>query len=328
MSRELPSGPGRISGRGTHDAEVCTFEGDRLLFSTDEFSAEDRFPAADPFALGWNIAAGAISDIVATGGTPHYFAHALTVDERWNAAFCMHYCRGVRNVLEHYGTTFIGGDIGRAAAWRCTASVIGTPSGRIIGRQGANAGDHLFVTGSIGGGNFNAAIDLHSDRLPDPAARFGTVRFRLHAAGIPLVAKWARACIDTSDGLFNALITLADMNRTGFRIDRIPLLKRGIVAAKLLQLPEELLFLGECGEYELLIVVHDGHTAGLLAEADKLKYPLKYIGRLTDTHEGRFLPFGKRPVDVSGLSIRARDYSDTSTYLGAIQQWIATVKNG
>ena len=328
ISRELPSGPGRISGVGTHDAEVCAFNGDRLLFSTDEFSAEDRFPADDPFTLGWNIAAGAISDIVATGGIPRYFSHALTVDDRWNTTFCTRFSRGIRKVLEHYGTTFIGGDIGRSNAWRCTTSVIGIPSDRIVGRAGAAAGDHLFVTGSIGGGNFNAAIDLYSDRLPGPVPRLGTIRFHLHAAGIPIVSQWATACIDTSDGLCNALLTIADMNRTGFYIDRIPLLQRGVALAKVLRVPEALLYFGECGEYELLFAVPERRVKDLLAEARRVHYPVRRIGRVTAAHEGRMLPVGGRMIDADTFTLRARDFSDTATYLGAMRQWITTVEKG
>ena len=328
ISREIPSGPARISETWSHDAEVCAFEGDRLLFTTDEFSDEDRFPAADPFSLGWNIAAGAISDIIAVGGTPLYFAHALTVDKRWDTAFLTRYCKGVRSVLEHYDVTFIGGDIGRSTNWRCTISIIGKPLHRIVGRKGANVGDWLYVTGKIGGGNYNAALTLFKSNVTTSLATRSAVRFSILHRYLPVVTRFATACIDTSDGLFAALSTLADKNRLGFQVDSIPTLKRGIIAARMFALPEELLFLGECGEYELLFSAREHDRKNIFSTAKKLKCPLYCIGKLTGTSDRRTITSEKRTLDLSGSAIRARDFPDTNTYLKAMKQWIQTAKNG
>ena len=139
FSSMLPSG--RANDCFESDAEIISLNGaPNGLFTTDEFSAEDLFRENDPYLLGWNIAAGAISDILACGGVPLYYAHALTVDPRWDADYLRGLGTGVRDVLQATGARFIGGDCGRFEVWRCTVSVIGWCEGAPVRRRGARPG--------------------------------------------------------------------------------------------------------------------------------------------------------------------------------------------
>ncbi|MBN1577787.1 MAG: hypothetical protein JW913_14600 [Chitinispirillaceae bacterium] len=329
ISHEIPSGPARLSMPWTHDAEVCAFGAGNLLFTTDEFSAEDHFPASNPRCLGWNIAAGAISDIIATGGTPLYYAHALTVDDAWDGNYLIRFCRGVREVLKRYGVTFIGGDVGRTDRFRCTASVIGKPSQRVLCRTGSAPGDRLYVTGRIGAGNYNAALDLFggSGRRAAIVAH-GAMRFLLLDKCAPVVTRYATACIDTSDGVFLAADTLADVNSSGYRIENLPYSAQGIAAARLLKLPKLLLFLGECGEYELLFSVRPGDEAAMLSEVRKRRCAAYRIGEVVAAQDERTVHDGARRLDLTGLTLRGRDFADTRKYLEALEQWIRTERNG
>ena len=329
ISREIPSGPGRLSTTFTHDAELCAFPGGNLLFTTDEFSGEDHFPVANPFCLGWNITAGAISDIIATGGTPLYYAHALTVDSRWDEPYLRQFCRGVRTVLQHYGTCFIGGDIGTASTFRCTASVIGRPSSRPLCRKGAAPGDLLYLSGKIGAGNFNAALSLFGDSsLRTRLATRGTMRFSLLDICGPVVARYASACIDSSDGVFVAADTLADVNNVGYRIGTLPCITRGKAAARLLHLPETMLFFGECGEYELLFTVHPADEEALLDDLRSHRCSAYRIGEVVEPPSVRNIRDGKIRIDCRGPVPRGRDFSETGEYLKALHTWIQTRQNG
>ena len=158
MDKLLPQK--RLNRCNESDCEIIILGGKRFLYTTDEFSAEDRFCERDPRLLGWNIAAGAISDIYACGGAPIYYAHSLTVAKTWDTAFVEGFGRGVADALRKSGALFIGGDCGQAQAWRCCVSVIGACKGAPMTRVGARPGHGIYLSGRIGAGNVQAALDV------------------------------------------------------------------------------------------------------------------------------------------------------------------------
>lgn len=319
----LPSGKGRLSTPHSHDAEVCLFNGDRVLFTTDEFSDEDLFPDQPPFILGWNIAAGAISDIIATGGHPEYYAHALTIGSNWDVPYLKEFCRGVSKVLGKYGVTFIGGDAGKSEKYRCTASVVGKPIRKSVGRSGASSGDFIFSSGGFGGGNVNAAISLYGGKGPlSGLSNVSVVKFHILYSYASLIAQFASSCIDTSDGFFRSLETIAERNNLGYFVEKIPLLKRGIVAAKIVSLPVSLLFFAECGEYELLFTVPQKKVQDMYTVAKKVHCAPLYIGKMVSQPDKRQIHFGKSRFNGAAMNINGRDFADPKDYLREVTLWI------
>lgn len=274
------------------DSEVLNFAGKNMLFTTDEFSGEDMFSEKDPYVLGHNIAVGAISDIYASGGTPLFYAHSLTVNELFNEKFLEKFYRGIAGVLTEAGAAFIGGDFGRAGEWRCCASVIGV-SERPVFRSGAKAGDNIYITGKVGGGNLQAAAMIYNINAAG-------IKFKLRKAESELIRQYATSCMDTSDGAFNAVNTISRMSGTGFDLFNIPYIKAGRIAAKLLGLPEEMLFFCECGEYELLFTA-------------PRELPFYKIGRVTES--GKLL----HNKDISKINISAREFENMADYLKAVK---------
>ena len=67
-----------------------------------------------------------------------------------------------------------------------------------------------------------------------------------------LINKYSKCCIDTSDGLFNALNTISTQSNTGYEITNIPYVNLGLATSKLFSLPIELLFLCEFSKLLLL----------------------------------------------------------------------------
>lgn len=295
LSGRMPRANTQINGLFESDAEILKF-GDRyLLFSTDEFSDEDLFSTKDPYGLGHNIACAAISDILASGGTPLYYAHSLTVDNRFDKRYMERFSDGVGDVLREAGVGFIGGDFGQADSWRCCVSVIGMADKPVL-RSGAQAGDHIYITGPIGAGNMQAALGLYhvpfTGIIPNFTLRMNALEdIRMHAT----------SCIDTSDGLFQSVKMLADMSNTGFALNGIPYLGSGKMLAKLTGLPIEMLALCECGEYELLFT-------------SSVELPYPKIGRVTE----RARTLGGR--DVAHIDLSARSHKDLSAYLKEVKK--------
>jgi thiamine-monophosphate kinase len=136
-----------------------------------------------------------------------------------------------------------------------------------------------------------------------------------------LVKTFASSCIDTSDGLFSGLNTVAEINGTGYIIESVPYSGQCRKPAQSLSLPIELFFFGECGEYELLFTVPSDREKDMLAQvkADSLEF-IK-IG--TITHSGKkTLITDNREMDIRGFSIRARDYDDIHKYTDKVCEWL------
>jgi thiamine-monophosphate kinase len=317
MEKVLPQG--RLNRCHESDCEIVLIGGKPYLFTTDEFSAEDRFCDQDPLQLGWNIAAGAISDIYACGGAPMYYAHSLTVASTWDIEFVEGFARGVADVLKKSGALFIGGDCGQAREWRCCVSVIGSCEDAPLTRVGARPGHVIYLSGRIGAGNVQAAMNLiPSGKLRIPG--LSGIRFSLRGKEAGLIRRYASSCIDTSDGVWKAISIIADINGCGYAIDTLPYHRAGALLAKAVSLPRIMLFLGECGEYELLFTAPPDYENQLLKEAKENGMRIFRLGSITKY--GRTAADGGDTIDLSSLKIEARDFDSARQYVKALADWI------
>lgn len=166
-----------------------------------------------------------LSDLAAMGATPAWFTLALTlpeVSESWLAGFS----KGLFNLAEQFRIPLIGGDTTHGPL-TISIQVAGfVPHGKALLRSGAQAGDHIFVTGYIGDGCAGLAIqktgpeddDDHYllQRLHKPVPR---IAFGQLLIGI------ANACIDISDGLLADVSHILEASGKGASVflDKIPL---------------------------------------------------------------------------------------------------------
>lgn len=299
LIKDMPRSNNQLNKVFESDSEIIRgidldFSGQNLLFSTDEFSDEDLFNAKDPLVLGHNIAVGALTDIYASGGEPLFYAHSLAADDKFNKKYLQQFYKGIGEVLKEAGVSFIGGDFGKAKAWRCTTSVIGRAKKPLL-RSTARVGDAIYITGQIGGGNILAAAKLMNIDI-------AKIKFHLPIKEANTIREVATSCMDTSDGLFQAVNMIAQMSRVGFALDNLPYHKLGGMVAKLLGLPKELLFFCECGEYELVFTA-----------PKEIKLPFYKIGEIT---RDKKTLYGK---DISGFNLRAREFEDPKDYLKAVK---------
>ena len=110
--QSLSKSYGNVNEFFESDAETFLVGDNKMLFTVDEFSAEDHFRDSDAFTLGWNLAVATISDILASGGDPKWFGHSVTIPVSWDDAFIKNCSTGIARCLEESHALFIGGDIG------------------------------------------------------------------------------------------------------------------------------------------------------------------------------------------------------------------------
>jgi len=180
--------------------------------------------------LGFRAAAVNLSDLAASGATPH----GLIVSIGAPAS------TAVEDVLELYegiaeaGVPVLGGDTTRAGSLVLSVTAIGR-SDRVPGRAGAQPGDTLVVTGPLGA----AGAAFRRGAFVRPPLRLDEGR---------RLAAHAHAMLDLSDGIARDAAHLAGRSGCRLVIDlgRVPL----AAGAE----PEDLAF-GE--DYELLAAVAD-----------------------------------------------------------------------
>lgn len=318
----MPKSPYKLNGLFECDCEAVEFNGNRLLFNVDEFSKEDLLREHDPYSLGWNAAVGSVADVLAAGGKPVFYLHSMVVGNDWDEDYIKLFSKGIADVLFKAGIGFLGGDFGKSENWRYTATVVGVAEDRTLFRSGASEGDSIYLTGEIGAGNLEAFLKLYEDKkFVGAIAKKFKNRFNTRFEEAELIGKYAKACIDTSDGVFNAVNALSEMSNTGFELGDLNYIKMGKTAAKLFSLPQTLLFLGECGEYELLFTVGKQGEDDFVREAQIRGLKFKKIGNMTDA-SSKVLHEGSCKYDLSKLDISARDFTDMKQYIKELVKFL------
>ncbi len=170
-----------------------------LLFTTDMLLEDVHFRPETHGAedVGHKALARGLSDIAAMGGVPRFCLVSVAVgrwaDERWLERFY----DGLLALAGRTGTVLAGGDLARSRQFACDIVVCGAvPRGSALRRDGARAGDGIYVSGRLGG----SALGLERSRgaaherhlRPEPRLALGRMlREELHAT----------SAMDLSDGL-------------------------------------------------------------------------------------------------------------------------------
>ncbi|KJS16461.1 MAG: thiamine monophosphate kinase [Peptococcaceae bacterium BRH_c4b] len=322
INKHMPRSSNQLNKLFESDSEIIDFNGKRLIYNIDEFSEEDLLRDEDPYILGWNMAVGSISDILASGGRPRYYAHSLVIRDSWTKAYVEKLSMGIADVLKEAGASFIGGDFGISGTWRYTGSVIGHLEGPPMLRSGAKVGDLIFISGEIGIGNIEAALKLYAGNpLVRNIAKRWKNYFRLRSKEADFIKRYSSCCIDTSDGVFNALNAISEMSKAGFELGDLPYKKSGLLLEKVMNIPKEVLFLGECGEYELLFTISNESYEEFIEESKEMKLQFYNIGEIKE-QGSKSLWAADRKIDLTTYDLRARDYRDIKDYLRDIKNFL------
>jgi thiamine-monophosphate kinase len=160
--------------------KLCVTSVDTVVEGT-HFRLEDSRRSFED--IGWRALAGGLSDLAAMGAQAGEAYIALGVPSHVSEAQALQLMRGAEQLAELTGTTIAGGDVVSAPALFASVTVNGWAERdqRLLGRDGARAGDRIGVTGTLGG------------RPTRPVPRLREAR--------AIVAANARAMIDLSDGL-------------------------------------------------------------------------------------------------------------------------------
>jgi thiamine-monophosphate kinase len=315
--QSLPLGPGpefdlirgiaQVLGKqglGIGDDCGLVREGDEFFAFSTDVSVEQVHFRTDWITLeeiGWRSTAAALSDLAADGVAPAGVLCAVTTPPAAGESDLLQLMTGVRSAAEFVNAPVLGGDLSSGPVWSLAVTVVGRTRAP-ISRAGAEPGDRLWVTGSLGGSR--AALEAwRREEEPAPDARkcFAHPEPRI-VAGRWLARHGARAMIDISDGLAGDAGHLAAASEVAIDVDlaALPIHPDVAPAARRRGVPQPH-FAAEGGEdFELLVALPARFDAAALF-ASECGIPLTPIGAVLDGSGARFKQDG-RVVPLGGFS--------------------------
>ena len=255
------AGPGSLDLRD--DAALLTPPPGRdLVLTADAMVAGVHFlPDDPPDLIGRKLLRVNLSDLAAKGATP--LGYLMTVStprdtpEAWFAAFSA----GLARDQTEFGVTLLGGDTtSTPGPISLSLTIIGhVAPGMAVHRFGAQTGDGIWVTGTIGDGALGLAAA--TGRLED-ATGFLASRYRLPQPRVGLaIGGIASAAMDVSDGLIQDLGHLCRASLVGAVVDAALVPLSGPARAAGPAWLETCLTGGD--DYEVLMAVPPAQEAGL-----------------------------------------------------------------
>lgn len=288
-----------IAGIGD-DAAVFRSTAGKETVITADLLVEDidfRRTTTPPYLLGHKVLAVSLSDIAAMGARPLWSMISIGVPEDvWQTDFVERLYDGVLDLANRYGVQLIGGDTSRTTENIVIDSIVAgeATAGMSVLRTGANAGDQIFVTGSLGAAAAGLRLiergahlaeqnlgDEDSQKLdhillrqlrPEPRVGWGIVLGE---------ERLATSMIDLSDGLSSDLNRLCTASGVGALIDSslLPIDERVTELCGRRALDPLQLALHGGEDFELLFTVKPADAARLPRRVDGVE--IKRIGEIT-----------------------------------------------
>ncbi|HYP18176.1 MAG TPA: thiamine-phosphate kinase [Opitutus sp.] len=233
---------------------------------------DDQVP---PRAVGAKLLKRNLSDLAAMGGRPTAAVLALTLDARVEVRWLEQFYRGLAASARHYGVPIVGGDIAQAdGVLAASLTLLGRAAApRTLTRTGAREGDHLYVTGLLGGSL--------------PSGHHFKFQPRLEEGAWLARQREVRAMMDLSDGLAKDLHALTPASCSpALHADAIPA-RRGSSLRQALTDGED---------YELVFVFSRDADCTDFERAWQRGFPRTKLTRI-----GRFVPRGTVPPGTIDL---------------------------
>lgn len=281
-----------VQGIG-HDSaflNINVSENEVLLMNTDRSGINIAYQLgiADGQCVGDFAVSHAISDIIASGGTPLAVSLAFLLPKDTEVDFVKDVVRGADKAAKKYGAFIACGDTKHNPKFAIVATAIGKCcKDQILTRSGAKEGDHIVVSGNLGtmiaglvAIKNNIEISESARTLFNQALIFQNPPFELGAK--ISVLKLAHACTDNSDGLSTSIYSLCESSGVGAIINKkdIPIHSEVRKIADYFKI-DPFRFALASGDWQHIYAVPDENIENFMTVAKQINPYVASIGRFT-----------------------------------------------
>lgn len=285
-----------IKGVGD-DCAVLKYTKDKyLLVTTDMMVEDDHFSLKwyTPFQVGMKLMEINISDIAAMAGIPKYAFISMSIKRDTTVEFMDELYKGLYESAKKHGVLIIGGDTTHGTEYVFNLSLLGEVDKNLLRlRSGAKKNDLICVTGTLGGSTAGLKLLLKGKKgfLKDhlePKSRT--------AEEGTIIAKYANAMIDVSDGLAPEVKHICEESNLGAEIyfEKIPLSKTTIGSAKKLSSDAHDFALYGGEDFELVFTIDKKNI-------DKIKKEFSdftVVGKMLDKKNGINILKNNKKLDL------------------------------
>ena len=238
--------------------------------------------------LGSKAFAVNASDIIAMGGEPSFVLLSVSIPQEDTVEDLESFFDGFLAAATEHNVALIGGNMSAAPCLMLSVTLLGHAPYGIVTRSGAQLGDDIYVTGTLGDAALgrqlfqNGQSDVFAQQVKDrflcPTVRYEVSR-ALASHSLPT------AMLDVSDGLLQDLGHLCEESHTGAVVEaaRLPL-SEGYSAILGPDVWDLALTGGE--DYELLFSAPAAHRTLLQTLAHTCECPITRIGTIVSEAEG------------------------------------------
>lgn len=265
-----PANPPSPVGMGD-DCAVLPPSPSAKLFASDSLvylrHFDDSVAAAD---AGAKLLKRNLSDLAAMGGSPVSAVVASFLPPSLSLAWLEAFTRGLAECALQWRCPIVGGDLTETQDFLgFNLTILGHTPNKPLLRQGAQAGDRLYVTGALGGTLASHHLTF-TPRIPEG-------RFLAQTGGVT-------ALIDITDGLAKDLPALLPPGtQARLRVDQLPIRPTAHAAAQISGLSPTEHALRDGEDYELLFALRLSGEAAKAFERSwrqTLATPLTCIGHI------------------------------------------------
>lgn len=277
----------------TDDAAALTARaGHDLVLTKDMLAADIHFFSQDPpEAIAAKALRVNLSDLAAKGANPRGYMMGLALPSDWSSDWLEGFCAGLADDQKAYGFDLLGGDTIRSfGGLLVSITALGeVPCGKAVRRSGAQPGDLLFVTGTIG--DAAAGLQLRFDpafgqerTLSAADEQYLRDRYLLprpRTTLAPLLLEYANAAMDISDGLIADCGHLASASEVDIvlDLDKVPV-SHAIAKINANSQDDFLRCVDGGDDYEILTCVSEANAEQFSNHATAVGCPLTLIGRV------------------------------------------------
>lgn len=275
-------------GVGDDCALLAPAPGMQLAVSTDMLVEGRHFLAdVNPQLLGHKALAVNLSDLAASGAKPLAFTLALSMP-RADANWCQAFAEGLFALADQHECELIGGDTTQGALNICITVFGEVPAGQALLRRGAQPGDDIWVSGSLGDARLALDALLRQHALPPAVLSQARQRLEQPTPRVELgmaLRGIASSCLDISDGLLGDLGHILEASGVGARIDanitrNLLQARRHPMMAALAISRIDACTLAGGDDYELCFTAPSSAQAAVRDAAAQAGVPVTCIGRI------------------------------------------------